>query len=64
MKCDNCYKEQNLDEPFWTSRKTGIALMVCAQCLYELDGIDKRGKSVAQDLRDIETRRRKEQYSS
>jgi len=56
MKCDNCYKEYDL---LWTSRKTGTPLTVCTECLFELDGIDYRGKSCDDVLRDTERKRRK-----
>lgn len=57
MKCGNCPREQQ-DEPFWTSKKAGTTLMVCAECLYELDGIDYRGKSIGNVLKDIERKRK------
>jgi len=60
MKCENCDKEQRLGETFWTSRKTGKALMVCAKCLFKLDGSDLRGKSLGNVLKELERKRRDE----
>jgi len=59
MNCEQCTREAQLHEPFWTSRKTGKCLTVCANCLYKLDGIDYRGKSCADVLRNIEKCRRR-----
>lgn len=58
IKCGNCGRTQS-DEPFWTSRKTGKALTVCADCLYNLDGIDYRGQSLGTALRELERKRKK-----
>ena len=66
MKCENCGREPEWfptgpksghSEPFWTSRSTGKPLTVCAECLFTLDGTDKRGMSVGQSLDELAKKR-------
>ena len=60
--CDNCKQEV---PRLWTSRKMvkpesqnpNLGAELCDDCLYEIDGYDKRGKSMGQCLAEIEEKR-------
>ena len=51
-KCERCGDLFNF---LWTAHKT--RQLVCADCLYIMEGIDKRDRSVYQDLLRIKYKR-------
>lgn len=57
MKCENCQKLPKKGEPLWTSRKADTVKIVCADCLYKLDGFDHRGKSGDDVLKELRHKR-------